>query len=727
MRECTGFSPFYAVHGVKSLLLFDILHATFIFPNVCTQVSEDQLFAMRAQQLEQCNEDLATLHDCVLASCFASIDSFIQKHQHSIVEHDFSPGDLIFILNKKVEPDLGRKAKPGYYGPMAVSHAAPAVLIDLQRSMEGYLKSINIMEIIGVEDEVKGEATRDSSKLSSRPLRCASAILLLLSSLSSFAPPHSPIKSPLSYKFSAPTHPLPLKSISQLLVTNTPLFRQTLLALAISQLLSPTHPQPSKFVSTGPNPMPVISDALTQLLGYITGWLLTFVILFAYDEQWPPWILDAFKLSLQDWRQEHPNRRDESRFYQTIGSWLLYCFDGWVGKSLFCVAPQALPGDRSHIHSAPDFTVKTVHTSSQPEIMVLFVEVKDDLCITAGRVVSKDLDGDGGMVVHLLFTTTKCVRDLETVAKDFNASRSNSEEELWQFLNNKHTPPPNGNPDGNSRRGWGRCGRAENGGGRNGSSANGGGSGGGSSGEGGSPVQAIRLTQNERKTWQIFLGPELFHEEEGDLEDEDEHEQKDMYKQMDVLKQKDGTEDAGEDVKLVGDRESSLVIFRLFNTIYYITNDTLIDCSVWEKNTVERLRLQEFDTPAGLNPLVVIRFQDSNTHPPAEVELIINFGKTLMREGYCCMASNVHKLANIFLAGQLILSLSFAPTSSSLEHSPGSYNLLKHFADECHKNDIDESVIILQGIVQCNLLRMINDKNSKGPLGSKSRTRGLGR
>lgn len=119
-RKCTGFSPFFAAHGVEPLLPFDILHATFLLPDLDGPVSDAKLLAIRARQLERCEEDLQLIRDRVIASRFASIDAFIQKFKNIIVNYNFKPGDLVLVLNKKIEPELSCKAKPCYYEPMVV-------------------------------------------------------------------------------------------------------------------------------------------------------------------------------------------------------------------------------------------------------------------------------------------------------------------------------------------------------------------------------------------------------------------------------------------------------------------------------------------------------------------------------------------------------------------------------------------------------------------------------
>jgi hypothetical protein len=45
-----------------------------------------------------------------------------KKHEHTIIDYDFKPGELVLVLNKKIEPALDRKGKPHYSGPMLVVH-----------------------------------------------------------------------------------------------------------------------------------------------------------------------------------------------------------------------------------------------------------------------------------------------------------------------------------------------------------------------------------------------------------------------------------------------------------------------------------------------------------------------------------------------------------------------------------------------------------------------------
>ncbi|KXN91863.1 hypothetical protein AN958_11543 [Leucoagaricus sp. SymC.cos] len=119
-QKSTGMTPYYAVHGVEPLHPFDITKATFLASSITHHLSDSELLTVHARMLQKCNEDLVQIHDKVLATQYASIHEFKKKNANHIHNYDFSPGELVLVLNKKIKPDVGHKCKPQYFGPMVV-------------------------------------------------------------------------------------------------------------------------------------------------------------------------------------------------------------------------------------------------------------------------------------------------------------------------------------------------------------------------------------------------------------------------------------------------------------------------------------------------------------------------------------------------------------------------------------------------------------------------------
>ena len=81
--ESTGHSPFYMAHGVKPVLLFDILLATFLVPNL-NPLSTVELIATHTRQLQRCEDDLAAIHSNMLKSRFESVQQFERQYEGTI-------------------------------------------------------------------------------------------------------------------------------------------------------------------------------------------------------------------------------------------------------------------------------------------------------------------------------------------------------------------------------------------------------------------------------------------------------------------------------------------------------------------------------------------------------------------------------------------------------------------------------------------------------------------
>jgi len=118
--KSTGMTPYYAIYGVKLLHPFDVAKATFLAARINSHLSTASLLSIHAHMLQKRDENLATIHNCVLAARYASIQDFEKRNTNWICNYDFGTGELVLVLNKKIKPDVGRKGKPRYFRPMVV-------------------------------------------------------------------------------------------------------------------------------------------------------------------------------------------------------------------------------------------------------------------------------------------------------------------------------------------------------------------------------------------------------------------------------------------------------------------------------------------------------------------------------------------------------------------------------------------------------------------------------
>jgi hypothetical protein len=134
-------------HGVEPLLPLDITEATFMLPPITAKLSTTDLIGLRTRQLAKRDKDLVRIHDNVIKSRFTSIAKFKKQFKNTIHDYNFQPGDLVLVLNKKIEPESNAKCKPRYFGPMIVVH----------RSTNG---SYRLSEIDGALSKLKFAAFR---------------------------------------------------------------------------------------------------------------------------------------------------------------------------------------------------------------------------------------------------------------------------------------------------------------------------------------------------------------------------------------------------------------------------------------------------------------------------------------------------------------------------------------------------------------------------------------
>ena len=116
----TGHSPYYMAHGVEPLLPFDISEATYLMGPLDTPMSEAELIAIRARQLQKRPEDLEKIKERIWESRKVSARRFERTFERNIVSREHDPGALVLVRNSRTNLELNRKTKPRYLGPYVV-------------------------------------------------------------------------------------------------------------------------------------------------------------------------------------------------------------------------------------------------------------------------------------------------------------------------------------------------------------------------------------------------------------------------------------------------------------------------------------------------------------------------------------------------------------------------------------------------------------------------------
>lgn len=120
IQKATGYSPYFMVHGVEPVLPFDLAEATYLVPIEGQVLSTAELLAIRARQLMKREDDLVQIRERILVARNQSRRQFEDQFRNTIVDFNFSPGDLVLVRNTRIEMEANRKAKPQYLGPLAV-------------------------------------------------------------------------------------------------------------------------------------------------------------------------------------------------------------------------------------------------------------------------------------------------------------------------------------------------------------------------------------------------------------------------------------------------------------------------------------------------------------------------------------------------------------------------------------------------------------------------------
>ncbi|KXN81620.1 hypothetical protein AN958_04108, partial [Leucoagaricus sp. SymC.cos] len=103
-QKSTGMTLYYVVYSVEPLHRFNITEATFLVSSITHHLSDAELL----------------IYNKVLAAPYASIHEFEKKNINQIHDYDFGTGELVLVLNKKINPNVKCKYKPQYFGCMVV-------------------------------------------------------------------------------------------------------------------------------------------------------------------------------------------------------------------------------------------------------------------------------------------------------------------------------------------------------------------------------------------------------------------------------------------------------------------------------------------------------------------------------------------------------------------------------------------------------------------------------
>ena len=118
--KSTGRSPYFMAHGIEPLLPFDISEATYLLGPMDAPLSEAELLAVRARQLQKRPEDLEQMKEKIWNARKMSAKRFEKTFEKSIRTDAFEPGSLVLIRNSRINLELNRKTKQRYLGPYVV-------------------------------------------------------------------------------------------------------------------------------------------------------------------------------------------------------------------------------------------------------------------------------------------------------------------------------------------------------------------------------------------------------------------------------------------------------------------------------------------------------------------------------------------------------------------------------------------------------------------------------
>ena len=122
VRQATGFSPYYLLHGVHPILPCNLAEVTFVIPQQKECLTDTELLIAQTRQITKMPDDLNQARETLSKSRFRSKEAFKAKFGRRIHQTSFKPGDFVLIQNtqNKKTVAINHKIKNQYMGPYRV-------------------------------------------------------------------------------------------------------------------------------------------------------------------------------------------------------------------------------------------------------------------------------------------------------------------------------------------------------------------------------------------------------------------------------------------------------------------------------------------------------------------------------------------------------------------------------------------------------------------------------